>query len=413
MNLSIAKRHPRGIWRKLSRAHGAVWPWSRRRGFSLRTMRDRLNRPKLVRRGREAVQGLKPVAVRAGLSSLIRWVGVGLAAYVAYRTVQRLREADLRDKVVVITGGSRGLGFLLARAFAREGCRLAICARDGQALRRAREDLISRGATDVFIDPCDVTDRAQVRAFVHRVTDHFGRIDILVNNAGMIQVAPLDALTVQDFEKALDVMFWGMLFPTMAVLPQMRARGEGRIVNITSIGGMISVPHLLPYNCAKFAAVGLSQGLHAELAREGVKVTTIVPGTMRVGSHLNAHFRGHPEQEYGWFALGATVPFVSISGERAARQIVQATKRGEAFRLIGLPARIMERLHGLFPGAMANVMSLINRTLPDLAGARGVEDERGIEAAEKIHSSLFHVLTRRGYYAAEQTNQFTNGDDSG
>ena len=117
---------------------------------------------------------------------------------------------------------------------------------------------------------------------VAQATEHFGRVDILVNNAGKIQVGPMHTATVEDFEHALNVMFWGVLYPTLAVLPQMRARGRGRIVNITSIGGMVSVPHLLPYTCAKFAAMGLSQGLRAELGRDGIQVTTIVPG-------LNAH----------------------------------------------------------------------------------------------------------------------------
>lgn len=87
----------------------------------------------------------------------------------------------------------------------------------------------------------------------------------------------------EDFAAALDVMCWGMLYPTLAVLPQMRARHSGRMRNITSIGGMVSVPHLLPYICAKFVTVGLSEGLRAELGQAGMHVTTIVPGLMHTG----------------------------------------------------------------------------------------------------------------------------------
>jgi short-subunit dehydrogenase len=105
----------------------------------------------------------------------------------------------------------------------------------------------------------------------------------LVNNAGVIQMGPVEDQSLEDFEEALGTMFYGVLMPIWSVLPQMISRGEGRIVNITSIGGKLSVPHLLPYNCAKFAAVGLSEGLRAELGRSKISVTTIVPGLMRTG----------------------------------------------------------------------------------------------------------------------------------
>jgi NADP-dependent 3-hydroxy acid dehydrogenase YdfG len=115
-----------------------------------------------------------------------------------------------------------------------------------------------------------VTDQEQVRSLVNQATQRFGHVDIVVNNAGIIQVGPMSATTVEDFANALDVMFWGTLYPTLAVLSQMRARRSGHVVNITSIGGMVSVPHLLPYSCARFAAVGLSEALRAELGQDAL-----------------------------------------------------------------------------------------------------------------------------------------------
>src|SRR5712691_7173333 len=140
---------------------------------------------------------------------------------------------------------------------------LSRCSRVG---RQNAQDLTQRGA-EVLAVPCDVTNQEQVRSLVDQATQRFGRVDIVVNHAGILQVGPMFTTTVDDFATALDVMFWGALYPTLAVLPQMRARRSGHVVNITSIGGMVSVPHLLPYICAKFAAVGLSEGLRPNLAR--------------------------------------------------------------------------------------------------------------------------------------------------
>jgi NADP-dependent 3-hydroxy acid dehydrogenase YdfG len=101
-----------------------------------------------------------------------------------------------------------------------------------------------------------VADQERVRSLVAQATQRFGRVDIVVNNAGIIQVGPMSTTTVEDLANALDVMFWATLYPTLAVLPQMRAQRSWHVVNNTSIGGMVSVPHLLPYTCAQFAAGG-------------------------------------------------------------------------------------------------------------------------------------------------------------
>jgi len=333
-------------------------------------------------------------------ATLLALAGLG---WLGYKALQRRREEDIRGQVVLITGGSRGLGLALAREFAQAGCRLVLCARDDQELERARHDLVQRGA-EVLSVPCDVADREQVHHLVEQATQRFGRVDILVNNAGIIQVGPMPA-AVEDYETALNVMFWGVLYPTLAVLPQMRARHSGRIVNITSIGGMVSVPHLLPYSCAKFAAVGLSEGLRAELGQEGIHVTTIVPGLMRTGSHLRAAFAGQQEREFTWFALGATLPLLSISAERAARQIVRATQRGEAERILSLPANLLGRVHGVCPGTTANILSAVNRVLPGPAPA-STTPALGMEVQQHRRSRLLDGLTALGRAAAHRLYQY-------
>jgi NAD(P)-dependent dehydrogenase (short-subunit alcohol dehydrogenase family) len=332
-------------------------------------------------------------------------LAAGLAAALLARpAIRRLRQADLSGKVALITGGSRGLGLLLARELARQGCRIAICARDQRELDQARRELERRGA-EVFTAVCDIADRSQLDRMVDDVTQHYGRIDVLVNNAGIIQVGPLDSMTDEDFRMAMDIMFWGVVYPTLAVLPQMRERRSGWIVNITSIGGKVSVPHLLPYGCAKFAAVGFSEGLRAELAGQGISVTTIAPGLMRTGSYLNALFKGRHEREFTWFSLGAALPGISMDAERAARQIVEAARRGDSERILTLPANLLARFHGLFPGLTADILGLVNRLI--LPGPADTETglARGEEVSSRLHSNLLGSLTALGRRAAERFNE--------
>ncbi|MGQ0815222.1 MAG: SDR family NAD(P)-dependent oxidoreductase [Gemmatimonadota bacterium] len=336
------------------------------------------------------------------LNGRSRTVLFGLAgASVGWRLMQRLREPSLRGDVVLITGGSRGLGLLLARQFAASGCHVIICARDAKELAQARIDLERRGAR-VLALTCDVADRTQVNELIARATEHLGRVDILVNNAGIIQVGPLDVMRIEDFERIMAVNFWGALYATYAVLPQMRARGSGRIVNITSIGGKVAVPHLLPYDCAKFAMVALSEGLRAELAQHGIKVTTVVPGLMRTGSPANALFKGEQEREYRWFSIASATPATAMSASRAARRIVTATRRGEAELTLTWQAKVLRALNGLFPGAITRTLAGVNRVLPDAAPGQTAE-ARGMELATPLAPSPLTVLMNR---AARETHQY-------
>jgi NAD(P)-dependent dehydrogenase (short-subunit alcohol dehydrogenase family) len=328
--------------------------------------------------------------------------GLGL---LARKVIRPLREANLSGNVVLITGSSRGLGWLLAREFAREGCRIVLCARDHDELKRGQELLTQHGAETLSI-VCDVTDRRQVENMINRALQHFGRIDILVNNAGAIQVGPIQSMTVADFEHAMDVMFWGILYPTMAVLPHMKARQQGRIVNITSIGGKVSVPHLLPYSAAKFAATGFSEGLRAELASEGIQVTTIIPGLMRTGSFLNAEFKGQHDKEYTWFALSDNLPGISMDAEKAAREIVQATRLNEAERILTVPANLLARFNGLFPGLTSQMMALANRFILPSGQNTSRASLRGMSIdAQQGHGPLQTAL-KWGYSAAARFNQY-------
>jgi short-subunit dehydrogenase len=321
-----------------------------------------------------------------------RLLAAGAAAVAAQKIAGRLGAIDLRGKRAIVTGGSRGLGFALARELRDRGADVAICARGEEQLDTARAKL----GDDVVAIPCDVADREQVEAFVHEV----GPVDVLVNNAGVIAVGPWQTQTLDDYRELMDIQFWGTVHMTLAVLPSMLERRFGRIANVTSIGGKVSVPWLLPYSTAKFAAVGFSEGLRAELAGTGVGVTTVVPGLMRTGSFLAAYFKGdRAELEYSLFAPLSGTPATTVSAERAARRIVDALRRGDPEITLGLHAKLAARANGIAPGAVQTALALVARALPEV---HGVERVRGseIDAAVDVLP-----VTTAGRRAADRLNQ--------
>lgn len=306
-----------------------------------------------------------------------------------------------QGKVALVTGGSRGLGFLLARDLGRAGCRVAICGRDEAALDWARAQLEGESIR-VLTRRCDVANREQVEGFVEETRRELGPIEVLVNNAGIMEVGPVQHMRYEDFQAAMAVMFWGPLHTTLAVYPEMIQRGGGAIVNITSIGGKVSVPHLLPYCSAKFAAAGLSEGLRAELGPYGIRVLTVVPGLMRTGSYLNAFVRSKQSAEFAWFGLGASLPGISMDAERAARQILRALTWGLPEVTLSIPAQLIRLLQGIFPGLTATVMSYVNRLLLPRPGGAADQRIRGEDARAGLNSRLFELATTLGRMSAER-----------
>jgi short-subunit dehydrogenase len=311
----------------------------------------------------------------------------------------RGRPFTYAGRVVIITGGSRGLGLLLARELKKQKARVALFARDREDLMRAKDELDGR---TVLAITCDVCDRGQVHQAVDIVRQHFGRIDVLINNAGVIQVGPLQHMSYGDYHQAMNVHFWGALHCTEAVLPHMRHRRSGRIVNIASIGGLVAVPHLAPYTASKFALVGYSNAVRAEVAKDGICVTTVCPGLMRTGSAINAQVKGRHEAEFAWFAALSSMPLVSIDARRAARKIVAAARRGEPNLTITPQARLMAIVDRLMPNAFARMMAAADRMLPGIENVWGDESWPGRESRPRRLPRFVTLLADR---AAERNNE--------
>jgi NAD(P)-dependent dehydrogenase (short-subunit alcohol dehydrogenase family) len=324
--------------------------------------------------------------------------GAGLgAAWLATRLSRARLRISFEDRVVVVTGGSRGLGLVLARMLVDEGAHVVLLARDSGELARAKAELDARGRGSVAIYRCDVRRRAEVRATIAAILETVRRVDVLINNAGVIQVGPLENMVEDDFENAMATHFWGPLHTILELLPTMRHRGFGRIVNISSIGGKVAVPHLAPYCASKFALVGLSDALRAELDRYGVRVTTVAPGLMRTGSPVNADFKGQHDDEFAWFKVASSVPGVTIAAERAAARILDACRYGDPALTITPQAALLAAANAVAPAAVARAMMAVSRILPGPGGASGNQVKKGRETTppERWVPSLVTTLTDR------------------
>ncbi len=322
-----------------------------------------------------------------------------LGAWVTGRAIRTARYM-LRDKVVLITGGSRGLGLVLARHVCAQGGSVALIARDSEELARAKADLAPRCGAVLTIQ-CDLLDALQIEAAVRQVIDRFGRIDILINNAGIIEVGPFEHMTREDFERAIKLHFWAPYELVSQIVPEMRTWGGGRIVNISSIGGKVAVPHLTPYSVSKFALTGFSDAIRAELARDNIHVTTVAPGMMRTGSHVNAKFKGKHDIEFAWFAASAGAPLISMNADRAARKILAACRRGQPSLTLTFAARGAIVGNALFPNLTSYMMKFVNRFLP------GISDEEGNQTrpGSQLHRLTPKWLTHLADAATARNNE--------
>ncbi|MDF9799837.1 short-subunit dehydrogenase [Catalinimonas alkaloidigena] len=335
------------------------------------------------------------------------WTAASIAGIALARMLtHKHRSIDLTQKVVLITGGSRGLGLEIARLMVKEGAKVAICARDKGELKKAKEDLDELAATygtdGVYTVVCDLTKTNQLHDMLGRVKKHFGAVEVLINNAGVIQIAPEEEMEKKEYEEAMNIHFWAPYHLMEALLPEMKKKREGRVVNIASLAGKVVVPHLAPYSASKHALVGLSESLHAEMQKHNIYITTVCPGLMRTGSLQHMVHKGQHKKEHALAEILASQPFTSMDAKKAAESIVSACKHGETSLIIPLQAKAITAANGLFPGLVADVMGLVNRILPSPGGI-GQKRAKGTNSKSDWVPALLEAVTDR---AARRNNEY-------
>ena len=260
-------------------------------------------------------------------------------------------------KVAAITGAGSGIGRALAIELAKKGCELALTDIDGTSLDQTERLATAEGArcsTHVF----DVSDRDAVERFAAAVITEHGGIQLVINNAGVTFVDSVEKTDYADFEWLMGINFWGVVYVTKAFLPSMLEAGEGHIVNISSLFGLMSAPMQAAYNASKFAVRGFTEALRVEVSGSPVNVSCVHPGGIKTSIVANSRFNENSvpmtrEELEAWFDAEART-----SAEGAARTIIRGIEKNKVRILVGSDARVADKIVRIFPGSYEERLGL-------------------------------------------------------
>jgi short-subunit dehydrogenase len=256
---------------------------------------------------------------------------------------------SLRGRTVAITGASSGIGRALAVHLAGEGCNLAL-ATDKNEKGLKETSALAGNAVKISTHLVDVTKQDDVRRFAEEATAYHGGVDIIINNAGVSVSDFVETVPLEDFEWVMAVNFWGVVYGIQAFLPYLRQRPEGQVVNISSVGAMVTLPNHGPYDASKSAVKGVTEVLYQEMQGTNIIVTGVYPGAIKTGMPDNARFNRavgglSREQAVGGFKRNVQV----TSAEKAAKVIIRGIKRGKLRVIVGRDARMQTLLARLAP----------------------------------------------------------------
>ncbi|WP_375477820.1 SDR family NAD(P)-dependent oxidoreductase [uncultured Jatrophihabitans sp.] len=274
---------------------------------------------------------------------------------------------DLKDKVAVVTGAGSGIGRALACDLARRGAKLAISDVDTTGLAETARQARGLGAP-VLETKLDVTDREAVLNYAADVAAEYGVVNVVFNNAGIAFTGDIEHMTFEQIERVMDVDFWGVVYGTKAFLPHLIASGDGHVVNISSLFGLLAMPSQSAYNAAKFAVRGFTEALRQEMLIAGhpVRVTCVHPGGIKTAIARNSGaVEGEDQTQIAEFfdqKLAKTTP------ESAARTILRAVVGNRPRAVVGLDAKLLDLLvRAIGPGYQRLVAASAKRLKPQSA----------------------------------------------
>jgi NAD(P)-dependent dehydrogenase (short-subunit alcohol dehydrogenase family) len=271
----------------------------------------------------------------------------------------------LNDKVVVITGAGSGIGRALAVEVARRGSLVAVSDVDEAGLAETVELVKAAGASEVRADRLDVADRAAFAAYALAVREHFGRVNVVVNNAGVTMTGDFEEITYDDFEWIMSINFWGVVTGTKEFLPHLIESGDGHVVNISSLFGLVSMPGQSTYNASKYAVRGFTEALREEMLVNGrpVGVTCVHPGGIKTGISRNGRKVASLDAE----ELDSLFEkkLARMEPSRAAEIIVNGVLGDKARVLVGLDAHLIHHAAKLAGSRYQDVVAIFGkRVLP-------------------------------------------------
>lgn len=269
----------------------------------------------------------------------------------------------LDDKVVVITGAGSGIGRALALDCAARGSLLALSDVDEAGLAETVDLAKNVGAREVHATRLDVSDRAAFTAYAAEVAEHFGRVNVVVNNAGVALTGDVEDLTYDDMDWIVGINFWGVVHGTKEFLPHLIASGDGHVVNISSLFGLISVPGQSLYNATKYAVRGFSEALREEMLMTGhpVGVTVVHPGGIKTAIARNSRAAESVDQEATAHLFDKKL--ARMTPERAAQIIVRAVLKDQARCLVGLDAHALHHFAKLTGSRYQDVVASATRRM--------------------------------------------------